>query len=105
MSKVLKRDEFAGLEQVGHSPQENVPLARVFVDLPVELNQVGTPGEQAANKPQLVAFIKHMLAIAPYPLQDETGSPLPCILRQRQDALLVRTLQAGLWDSVSFSAK
>jgi hypothetical protein len=35
LAKELRSDQFANLEQAGHSTEERIPLARVFVDLPV----------------------------------------------------------------------
>jgi hypothetical protein len=35
LAKELRSDQYANLEQAGHSTEERIPLARIFVDLPI----------------------------------------------------------------------
>src|SRR5271169_279751 len=49
LEKQLLADQYARLEQAGHSPEGKIPLARVFIDIPApvlpELDDDGdTPG-------------------------------------------------------------
>ena len=43
LAKELRNDQFANLEQAGHSTEERIPLARVFVDLPVTTQRITEP--------------------------------------------------------------
>jgi len=43
LAKELRSDQFANLEQAGHTTEERVPLARVFVDLPTTTQRTTEP--------------------------------------------------------------
>jgi hypothetical protein len=43
LAKELRNDQFANLEQAGHNTEERIPLARVFVALPVTTQRITEP--------------------------------------------------------------
>ncbi len=72
LAEQLVADEFAKLGQGGHT-ETQVPLRRVFVDLPIT---DWSNGEMAPGSSEEL-FLKHLLAAAPMELQssDNTGDP------------------------------
>ena len=60
LAKELRSDQFANLEQAGHNVEDKIPLARVFVDLPVSAERTMDPPVEDPRKPtvtDLAAFI------------------------------------------------
>ncbi|MFF5249982.1 NACHT domain-containing protein [Streptosporangium sp. NPDC000095] len=50
LQKEMLSDQFAKLEQAGHSADEAIPLSQVFVDVPVAIKPYSDPIENAANE-------------------------------------------------------
>jgi hypothetical protein len=49
LQKELLGDQFARLEQAGHTADEAIPLAQVFIDLPIQLNLLPTREQRASS--------------------------------------------------------
>ena len=72
LQKELLSDEFVNLEQAGHDVSERIPLAQVFVDLPIVDELFGTTVEDQHlysiddlnSSLQGEGFIKNMLAVS-----------------------------------------
>lgn len=84
LAKELRSDQFANLEQAGHSIDDKVPLARVFVDLPVTSRRVTEPPTENGGGYQegetVIEVVSHLLDKAKEPLdpascEQETRSP------------------------------
>jgi hypothetical protein len=65
LQRELRADQYAKLEQAGHSPEEQTSLASVFVDTPVSV----TPTADERSTDNVVAML---LAMANAPLDPET---------------------------------
>jgi hypothetical protein len=87
LAKELCTDQYARLEQAGHTADEKIPLAPVFVDLAVSNERLSEPPEKADARIQKEDFVAQMLAVAqdrldaagrepPAPPQDAT-EPAP----------------------------
>ena len=50
IQKELLADQYVNLEQAGHSADERTPMAQVFIDLPVALNQTLAPPNETEEK-------------------------------------------------------
>jgi hypothetical protein len=62
LQKELLTDQFANLEQAGHIPEDHVPLASVFVDLPVaNQRQNAPPIENAKGNKLPPGYVSGML--------------------------------------------
>ncbi len=46
LARDLLRDQYANLEQAGHAAEDKIPLARVFVDLPITGERTAEPPEE-----------------------------------------------------------
>lgn len=60
LAKELRSDQFANLEQAGHSTEERIPLARVFVDLPIitqGIIELPTKQREEERDTELVALL------------------------------------------------
>lgn len=65
LQKELLADLYANLEQAGHNPEERIPLARVFVDLPTFNERHINPPEQEKKTEQLLpGFVAEILTVA-----------------------------------------
>jgi hypothetical protein len=49
LQNALFADQYANLEQAGHSPDERVPMASVFVDLPVDTPTSGADQTKSSS--------------------------------------------------------
>ncbi len=57
LQQELFADQYANLEQAGHNPDERIPMASVFVDLPVSVR-----GPESADESE--SFVAGMLEVA-----------------------------------------
>lgn len=62
LARELLDDQFARLEQAGHSPQSQVPLASVFVDIPYSGHP--DPGEGIADGDREAKLVADLLGVA-----------------------------------------
>ncbi|MET9267102.1 hypothetical protein [Amycolatopsis sp. NPDC004079] len=60
LQKELLSDQFARLEQAGHTAEESIPLAQVFVDLPITNNIRSTESIGWAPTDQQPGFVEFM---------------------------------------------
>jgi hypothetical protein len=61
LAKELLDDQYVNLEQAGHAVEDKIPLARVFVDLPVSRERLSEPlpdGRPHDNEPTNSVVIK-----------------------------------------------
>jgi len=71
LQKELRRDLYANLQQAGHLNEEPVPLAQVFIDLPVSDAPMMKPGQEWVSLPRFTQtgwFITQTAAEACVPL-------------------------------------
>ena len=69
LAKEIRNDQFANLEQAGHSTDERIPLAQVFVDLPITTERVTEPpSEERRQQPQIAELIATLREAAKEPL-------------------------------------
>jgi hypothetical protein len=64
VAKDLYADQYANLEQAGHSVEDKVPLARVFVDLPVSENPVFANLEYSLSDTRVSYFLTEIIEAA-----------------------------------------
>ncbi|MFZ1745756.1 MAG: hypothetical protein WAU17_07535, partial [Nitrospirales bacterium] len=64
LAKELLADQFANIEQAGHSIEERINLARVFVDLPTSEKWLGEPKEYFEINDQEEKFVSKILTVA-----------------------------------------
>ena len=60
LAKELRSDQFANLEQAGHGTEERIPLARIFVDLPIgtqRLKELPTRHQEEEKDIELIALL------------------------------------------------
>ena len=61
LAKELRSDQFANLEQAGHSTEERIPLARIFVDLPISTQTIqelfDNPRKKEERDIELIALL------------------------------------------------
>ena len=63
LAKEMLADQYANLEQAGHSTEDRIPLARVFVDLPTSSERLLEPPEE--NAPRLpLGFAGEVVSLA-----------------------------------------
>lgn len=78
LAKELRSDQFANLEQAGHSTEERIPLARVFVDLPVGTQRITEPPpEEEKQESEIAELITTLMENAKDPLD-------PASVQQKQ---------------------
>ena len=63
LAKELLHDQFANLDQAGHATEDKVPLAQVFVDLPVTSQRSSDPPRESPSTRPL-GFANHVLQAA-----------------------------------------
>lgn len=73
LQKELLADQFVNLEQAGHSADEPIPLARVFVDLPISDRRMIDPPDHDAKAQKQLGFIAATLEIAKDRLDSEAA--------------------------------
>ena len=72
LQKDFLTDQYARLEQGGHAPDERIPLANVFVDLPTAPERhVDPPREEQMKRGGIIGFVEHVLSVGAFPLVDE----------------------------------
>ena len=87
LAKELLHDQFANLDQAGHATEDKVPLAQVFVDLPVTSQRSSDPPRESPSTRPL-GFANHVLQAAkdrwihPQPRRVPGTSAPPPVLRQ-----------------------
>jgi len=65
LAKELLSDQFANLEQAGHSVEDRIPLANVFVDLPTSNERlVEPPDEDPSKRRELPEFVTTIVTSA-----------------------------------------
>lgn len=74
LQKEMLADQYANLEQAGHSLQDRIPLATVFVDLPASNERANEPPEE--DRKPLNGFVSEVLSQAGNRFDSETLSTL-----------------------------
>ncbi len=75
LQKELLNDHYSKLEQGGHSPENRVPLEKVFVDLPVfDERRSEAPEESEEGKKLLPGFLSQILQVSSYCLKSDSFS-------------------------------
>ncbi len=65
-------DQYANLEQAGHSTEDRIPLARVFVDLPTfDEYRIDPPKQEDTPEKMIPGFIAHILETSSEKLSSE----------------------------------
>ncbi len=62
LARDLLRDRYANLEQAGHGVEDKIPLARVFVDLPVTAERTAEPPKE--GKTEVAELVATLVAAA-----------------------------------------
>ncbi len=74
LARDLLRDQYANLEQAGHGVEDKIPLARVFVDLPVTYERTAEPPkEEKGGKSRVAELVATLVAAA----RDSLGQTPP----------------------------
>ena len=64
LQKEVLDDHFSKLEQAGHSPENRIPLEKVFIDLPTFADRrAGAPDEKDNSKPLPPGFLHEILGV------------------------------------------
>lgn len=74
LEKELLGDQFTNLEQAGHTTEDRIPLARVFVDLQVSTERRITPSDGAEGEPE-GGFVSKIVEAASVPLRPTAVQP------------------------------
>jgi hypothetical protein len=64
LQKELLGDQYASLEQAGHSPEDRIPIGRVFVDLPVSISDDWRHVSNTTADSDAAGFLQTLLPIA-----------------------------------------
>jgi len=68
LAKELRSDQYANLEQAGHSTEERIPLARIFVDLPIITQRLKEPPTHHREEEKDIELIALLMETASDPL-------------------------------------
>jgi len=68
LAKELRSDQYANLEQAGHSTEERIPLARIFVDLPIVTQRLKEPPTRHREEEKDIELIALLMETASDPL-------------------------------------
>ena len=68
LAKELRSDQYANLEQAGHSTEERIPLARIFVDLPIITPRLKEPPIRHREEEKDIELIALLMETASDPL-------------------------------------
>src|SRR6266568_1590398 len=81
LAKEFLSDQYSNLEQAGHSIEERIPLARVFVDLPTSRGRLAEPPAERFSRNASNNFLRKVLDAA----REQFDCSAPVRERQRPD--------------------
>jgi hypothetical protein len=68
LAKELRSEQFANLEQAGHSTEGRIPLARIFVDLPIVTQSIQELFDNPQEEKRDIELIALLMETASDPL-------------------------------------
>ncbi len=89
LARDLLRDQYANLEQAGHVAEDKIPLARVFVDLPITGERTADPPNEDKDGTSRVGELASILVEAARDSLDASSTT--------RDDLIARVIRPGKW--------